>query len=64
MWTAVGAWWMWALMALGMVGFWVLVVLAVRGLVWSGTGPDRGLQRDTFSLQEGPIEPEPVDPEE
>lgn len=62
--TAVGAWWMWALMALGMVGFWVLVVLVVRGLVWPGTGPDRGLQHDPFSLQERPIEPEPVDPEE
>jgi hypothetical protein len=47
MWAIGAAWWMWLLMAVGTVGVWLIVVLAVRALV--DPGPSRNArQRSTY----------------
>ena len=41
MWAAGMSWWMWVLMALATIGFWIVVVLAIKELLWAGPTDER-----------------------
>ena len=49
MWARGVAWWMWLLMAAGTVGFWVVVVIAVRDVI-EPRQADRGPTPDSLAL--------------
>ena len=49
-WAVGMSWWMWVLMGLATIGFWVVVVLAVKDLLWSPSTDERPPVEDPLRL--------------
>lgn len=50
MWAGGVSWWMWVLMGMATIGFWVVVVLAVKDLLWSPSTDEHPTVEDPLRL--------------